>query len=65
MGGVSLTESDTEYFVIWQCRILHHIITTKRDSWERTFTPASFVWNANVTKNLLLQIKCSVKISAP
>jgi len=22
MGGVSLTERDTEYFVIWQCRIL-------------------------------------------
>jgi hypothetical protein len=24
MGGVSLTECDTDYFVIWQCRILHH-----------------------------------------
>jgi len=22
MGGVSLTERDMEYFVIWQCRIL-------------------------------------------
>jgi hypothetical protein len=42
MGGVSLTECDTDYFVIWQCRILHH-----KKGTGQLITPASFAVPTN------------------